>query len=542
MNHLFRTLFLLFVSSVVSAKDVDSKITSVTVYPSGATVERSATASLAKGTNTLRFVGVSNTLNQKSIQLEAAGDYIVQSISYRYDFLKPVVPNPKIKILQDSVLWLNDELGKFRAMRESHNAEIQFLTSNSSLHVKPEGSQSVELEKIADILRVRLPEIKLKLHKLGIDERNMNQRIQRINRQINELRGFSPERTGIIELKLIAEKPIKGAFKLTYFVSHAGWRPSYDLKFTEVDQPIEMKFNAWVQQNTGIDWKDAKLTLSTSTPKLSNAFPKLHPWSLYFKEPQNYSLKNTRIMESYSYSERSANINVSGNWSEDAEESAPAFTGSDFTAMMQTMISTDFEIDLPYTIESDGKENLINLRKEEIPAEFNYYAAPKVEQEAFLVAGITDWYKLDLLPGPTNMFIGNTYMGQGYINPGISSDTLELAFGRDKMVKVERKLLSRSCDKGFMVGKQKHKLEYVIAIRNMHKDVINIKLEDQVPISTIEEIEVEVLSKSGAKHDKDTGLLTWELNLEPGKAEKKKFSFSVKHPRNKVVYPLNNVN
>lgn len=537
MKRFALSLSIMLISLSLVAKDVESKITSVVVYPSGATVERKASTSLKAGANTLRFLGISNTINQKSIQLEAQGDYIIQSISYRYEYLEPLIPNPAIRMLQDSVQWLTDKRGEHQAIKYAYDVELKFLNNNSNLQVRQDQTQSSELEKIADILRNRILEIKLKLHTLSLKDRKLNETIQRINLQVNELRGFSPERTGIVEIKLIAEKPIKGDFKLSYLVANAGWRPSYDLKFTEINEPIQLKYNAWVQQSTGIDWKNARLTLSTSTPKLSNSLPVLHPWQLFYKEPVQYSYKNQAVLESYSYTESKNGV----RFKEDDSEK-PALTAGDFTAMMETMVSMDFEIDLPYTIESDGKENLINLRKEKIDAEFNYYAAPKIENEAFLVANITDWYKLNLLPGPGNMFIGNTFMGQSYINPGIANDTLKLGFGRDKMVQIERKLLNRVCKKGFVAGKQKHELDYEIAIRNLHKDAINITIEDQIPISSIEEIEVELQSKSGAEYNEKTGSLTWDLKLESGKADKKTFSFTVKHPRSKVVYPLNNVN
>lgn len=536
MNRLATCLAALAITIASFGKDVSSKISHVTVYPKGATVVRDASTSLSKGQNTLRFYGISNSINTSSIQLEAKGDYIVQSIAYRYDFLKPVVANPKIKVLEDSVKIIGNKRGENNAVKAAYEEEMAFIQANRTIGNQQVASQASEFEKMAQIIRTRVKEIRLALHKHNLIEYAYVADINRINRQIQELRGFSPQRTGIIEIKLIAEKAISGTFNLSYFVNNAGWRPTYDLRFTEVDQPIQMKYNALVQQNTGIEWKSAKLTLSTSTPHMSNALPVLHPWQLYYKQPANYSLKNTTVLESYSYEEKKQKADFGGSGLRNAQLSG------NFTTVSESMVAIDFDIDLPYTIESDGKDNLINLKKENIDASYNYYAAPKIEKEAFLVAHVTDWYKLNLLPGTSNLFIGNRFMGQSYLNPAITNDTLDIGFGRDKMVQIQRTLINRECKKGMVAGKQRHLLEYEIAVRNLHRQAIDITIEDQIPISSIKEIEVEMKEKSGADYDEKTGLLTWELNIPSGESEKKEFGFTVKHPRNKVVYPLNNVN
>ena len=282
-----------------------------------------------------------------------------------------------------------------------------------------------------------------------------------------------------------------------------------------------------------MNWENAKLTLSTSTPAKSNVKPNLHPWYLNFK-----SRNKKTAYSSYGYTDTFAHPEEKMELSDSEIAFNMAKNTAQFTEMMETVLALDFEVDLAYNIPSDGKERVINLRKMELPAEYTYYAAPKIEKEAFLVANLTGWANKQLLPGGANIFMGNTYMGKAYINPGINSDTLEIAFGRDKMVQIDRQLLSKECSKTWAAGKKKHTYQYEISIRNLHKSAVQLTLQDQVPVTRIEDIEIESGELSKAKRDEDTGILTWEIEIGPGATEKRKFGFTIRHPRNKEVYPL----
>ncbi|MGB0432075.1 MAG: DUF4139 domain-containing protein [Bacteroidia bacterium] len=518
-----------------NSKNINSEIDHVTVYPTGATISRVANTSISKGASTLRFYGISTTIDPNSIQLEAMGDYIVQSIAYKYDYLTPVKEPKIIKQLNDSLILLNDEKERLSGQTYAYSQELQFITSNKTVGSQQVVAQSDEFAKISTIIRDRIIEIKKALLALKIADRGVSNNIIRISNRINEIRGNGPKPQGIIEIQILAEQPISGRFELRYYVRNAWWRPVYDLKFTDVDQSIAAKYNAYVKQSTGVKWNNVKLTLSTSNPAQSNSKPVLHPWFLYFKSPNEYLLKNKKIMYSYDYKEKEKSRSVK-DFSVDSFKSRSA---AKFTETIESVIALDFEVNLPYQIPSDGKERVINLKKIEIPSSYTYYTAPKIEKEAFLVANMTQWAKLQLLPGAANIFMGNTYMGASYLNPSISSDTIQIAFGRDKMVQVDRKLISRECKKSRLAGKQRHNLVYEISVRNLHKSNIELIIEDQIPVPKEKDIEVSLIDKNGALYEEKTGLLTWKLNLEPGKSTQQKFSFEVKHPRNRVVYPLN---
>ena len=60
-------------------------------------------------------------------------------------------------------------------------------------------------------------------------------------------------------------------------------------------------------------------------------------------------------------------------------------------------------------------------------------------------------------------------------------------------------------------------------------------LKDQYPLSTDKEIEVELLESSNAKVNKETGILTWNLKLQPNETNKIRISYRVKYPKDKIM-------
>ena len=60
-------------------------------------------------------------------------------------------------------------------------------------------------------------------------------------------------------------------------------------------------------------------------------------------------------------------------------------------------------------------------------------------------------------------------------------------------------------------------------------------MRDQYPLSPQSEIEVKLEDNGGASVDERTGMLTWNITLEPKATTKLDFSYTVKHPKEMPV-------
>ncbi len=204
----------------------------------------------------------------------------------------------------------------------------------------------------------------------------------------------------------------------------------------------------------------------------------------------------------------------------------------------ENQINVEFQIDILYTIPSDGKEQLVAMDEFLLDAGYTYYAAPKVETDAFLVADVTGWEDVHLLAGKANIFFEGNYIGQSHIDPKATGDTLRVSFGRDNKVNIKRELLKDFTSKKFIATNKKETFAYEISVKNTKSQNIKIEIEDQVPVSNNSQITIEAEEISNAEYNKETGKLKWKFELAPAESKQVRLIYSVKYPKNKTIAGL----
>ena len=207
----------------------------------------------------------------------------------------------------------------------------------------------------------------------------------------------------------------------------------------------------------------------------------------------------------------------------------------DYTEINENQLNVSFDIDIPYDILSNGKPHSVALKEIKLPATYKYYAAPRAEKEAFLLAEIEDYSKYNLLPGEANIIFEGLYVGKTMINPNQTSDTLNLSMGRDKKISIKREKVMDKSGTRFFSSKKEQTFTYDITVRNNKKEAADVMLKDQYPLSTDKEVEIELLESSSAKENKETGILTWDLKLNPNETKKIRISYKVKYPKDKII-------
>jgi uncharacterized protein (TIGR02231 family) len=198
-------------------------------------------------------------------------------------------------------------------------------------------------------------------------------------------------------------------------------------------------------------------------------------------------------------------------------------------------MSVEYEIKIKQDIPSDGKEHIVPISNFELPATYTYHAVPKLDPHAFLLAKVTDYNQFNLLPGTTNIFFEGMYVGQTFLNPEVTGDSLILSLGRDDRITVKREMLNDFTSLK-VIGTNKKVLKgYEMIIRNNKSIPVTIEVLDQVPLSQNKEIEVEIEEISGAQYLTDYGRLRWKLDIKPGETRKIRFVYSIKYPKDKQV-------
>jgi uncharacterized protein (TIGR02231 family) len=209
-----------------------------------------------------------------------------------------------------------------------------------------------------------------------------------------------------------------------------------------------------------------------------------------------------------------------------------------YTTLNEGQLNTNFEIDLPYDITSDGELHSVTIKDQEINCTLKNYAVPRIDKDAYLLAEIADWQNLDLLPGDANIIMDDTYIGKSIIDPNTTADTLNLSLGRDKRVAIKRSLIKELSSIKTSGKESKQTFTYEILVKNNKITDVNLLLKDQFPLSTIKEVVVTLEDGSDAMVNAETGVLTWKIDLKPGESKKVRFSYSVKYPKDKKIVNL----
>jgi uncharacterized protein (TIGR02231 family) len=338
-----------------------------------------------------------------------------------------------------------------------------------------------------------------------------------------------------ILVTISAKESTAGKLEVSYQVNNAGWVPSYDIRSTNKENGIEITYKGKIYQNTGIDWDNVKITLSTGNLNLNNQKPQLYPW--YIQYYNQYKERNKRSR--YSSAKPSMNaVSAEAKVQDDEFIIQDAQQLSEFTETVTGMVNTEFKLALKLSIKSGDKGKLMEVIRHSLPASYRYYAVPKLDKNAFLIARITGWENLNLLPGEMSLYNNGTYVGKSFLNPNVTIDTLELSLGRDQFITFERKNVKDN-NKNVIIGtSRKVTKAYEISIKNNKNTDIELVVMDQIPLSNISEIEVKMLENSGAKYDEATGFLTWKMNLKAKDSKKQRFKFSVKYPKEKNITNL----
>lgn len=167
----------------------------------------------------------------------------------------------------------------------------------------------------------------------------------------------------------------------------------------------------------------------------------------------------------------------------------------------------------------------------ELDALYEYYCAPKLDQDAFLTAKLLHWDEHNFLEGEASLFFEGKYIGKSILDTRNTSDTLTLSLGRDGNVVVNREKKKDYSSRNFVGSNQKITFTYEISIRNKKGEPITIVVADQIPLSNNKEIVVDKLEDSNADYKEDSGILTWKKHITSGKTETIELSYAIRYPK-----------
>lgn len=518
-------------------KNIDSKVTRVTVFPQGAQVTRVTQAGIATGRSELTFTGISPYMDQSSLRVEASGGFTILSVSPVANKMHDQVKRKDIEALETARKVWEKQQTRDRATLSIYTEEEKMLEANYKVGGDNTGLKAADLAAVLDLHRSRLRD--LKFNEIDYSERLQREQdsINRINEQIAALNANTETSTMDVVVTVQAQTAATGDFTLSYVVNNAGWNPSYDLYVDDINKPLTLKYKANVWQNTGEQWKDVRIAFSNGNPNESGIAPVLDPlWlrniiSAYTAAPAARYKEINEVVVSESRAD-DVDYNINGaRLRKDKSYLQAGLSNVTYQSQSQAATSISFELATPYTVVNDGQIRAVDMKSQEIPALFEYFCVPKREKKAYLMAHIPNWLDYNLMDGEVNLYYEGTYTGKTAFSLANTDDTLNLSLGVDKGITVERKQVKDYNKRVILSDKKTAAASFEISVRNNKKYPINITVEDQVPVTTDKDISIDDISYDGATRDNETGKVTWKLTIPSGKEQKERLSYTVKYPK-----------
>jgi TonB-dependent SusC/RagA subfamily outer membrane receptor len=490
--------------------------------------------------------------------------------------------NREIEVLNDKI---EDEETAIKIVEE----KLTFLEANK----KVSGSdQSMDPNVFKSFIIIYGEEVErlnsaLLQHKRTIE--NLKEEYAKIENQIKAISNQPDLPSGTLLVTIEAELKTTVKLECSYLVRNAMWYPSYDIRFLSVEEPLEVTYKANIKQQTGVDWNSVRLLLSTAQTDISGMVPEMDPYYLRFQVPEISGFlqgKVSGVAMSEAAPEEASTVRTRGISSLDVgnnplyvvdgvpvsdiselspnsienievlkDASATAIYGSrgaegvvlittkankekssiPLTITQKRETVNEYIIDSPQSFKSGNKFSTIQFKKSDLDAGFEYQAIPKLSEKVYLVAKISDWNNAGLIDGEVNNYMENSFVGTSTINTKQFQDTLEISFGVDNNVSIKREQLIEFSEKQFIGSNQKETMAYKTTARNNKPYPVQLKVFDQIPVSTTREIEVEVLELSGGELNEETGKVSWELTFEPKQTRELVLKYSMKYPKDKKI-------
>jgi uncharacterized protein (TIGR02231 family) len=533
-----------------AAELMDAPITSVTVFRDGARVLRAGLIELAAGPESVTIGDLPATVDTASVRVAARGrDLALLNVEVR----RRVGTEP-----------LREEAGRLRAEVERWRDAVQALDDEDAAeqaglgflgHLSEAAATSLaravgsgragydELSGMAGHLSASTASALVRKREIGVRKRAAERELAAAEARLSaaEQGGGKPKKVAFVEVTVDLEARVatEAEIDLTYHVSGASWRPLYDLALD--GERLNVSYLAEVTQQTGEDWPEVELVLSTTRTGQSQTLPELSPWYIGRPHPQPVAAAAMLRGESMAYEPASAD--------DVAEAGSPgrrvfAARGQRAPMLAAEQAESESGAGLAYTVArplavpGDGGPHKTLVASFDADAVLDYLTVPVLAPEAYLRATVTNGVLL-LLPGRARIFHGAQFVGETHLDTVAPGEEFEVQLGVDDQIKVERKLRRRSTSKALLGGTRTIDIGYEITVENHRDRDATVSVHDHIPVSTDGDVKVRARETSPppAATD-DLGELTWNLVLTPRQSATIRHRFTVEHPAQVAVTGL----
>ncbi|SHN67490.1 mucoidy inhibitor MuiA family protein [Bradyrhizobium erythrophlei] len=526
-----------FAAARVEAADIEaaSAVDAVTVYPDGASVTRVVTVELPAGDTTLVLKDFPLKLDPSSLRVEgeANAGLTIGAIDTRSPRAAPPVNLPeldkRIETLKDERADLDGAIAAATARRKF--AERFAETSPAGIGEKGEARPLADWRAAFAAVADEVAAANAAIREAQRRQRDIDREIARLEQD----RATRPPSKLEVKIGLAANAPAKAMLHVTYTVPAARWTALYDARLDtgakDRKPALELVRRAEITQATGEDWPDVALSVSTVRTALGGKAPELNPLVVQYP-----LVAQAAAPSSVPAGARSLQPHVAKEQSLFADQAVEKKAVAEVSGFQVV-----FRIPGRVSVGASEGAKSVYISDATISPDLVVRSVPVIDPTAFLEASFIQGEDAPLLPGRISIYRDGVFVGRGQMAAAGKEEKVRLGFGADDKVKIVRSVVKRNeGSTGLIVTTSKtDERAFKTAIRNGHDFPIRVAVEDQLPVSENDDIQVEMLPATTPPTTTNVrdkrGVLEWAVEVTPGDAKEIAFAWRVRWPKDKGV-------
>ena len=544
------SIYCLNMSGTLLAEEIElaSTITAATVYDDRAAITRAIKAQFNQGASTLIIKDLPGNVLIDSLRVRGNANNKIEiaSVEAKYSFTKNSSNQTEAEI-REKILNLQDQRKEYQDQIEALDLQKTFITSliQTQPKIMREEMEIGNLDPVqwqtawsliqsgsSDMLKTRSTAV--------IAQREIDKEIGLLNQQLSKL-STGQKRTIDAYIAIETQSLTNGTLYLDYQIPGASWRPMYDARLDTENSKLRLDQLASVTQTTGEDWSNIQLTLSTHRPSVNAAFNPLTPWILKFQEQYSRRSKakvNSQAMAPVAYEvDAVMDEMVSTGFAMEEKEDSVMRNA----VVSSSAFSAEYQIPGRISLVSERNARKFKIKDQSFDTELLVMAAPQRSTKAYLHAQLNYAGDEPLLPGNVSLFRDDAFVGNTHLALLRPDEDMKLSFGIDDAVKIEYKTLKEEKGTNGLMSKRDYiERNFKTIVHNYHKQDIDIRILNRLPIAQHEDIKVEINDKNSKATESDLndlkGVMAWDFDLKPGQENTIDFGYTISYPAGRVVY------
>jgi len=546
---------MLITVSAFALQTVEQKtpISQVVIYNDRVEITRMHKTGYQPGEYQFKMTDLPSSLDENSVRASGSGTAEVKINGVKIETVYlDTTTNQKYKALEDSVEDLKEQQRIYDDRYNLLQKEADYLDKikNASTAV-PSGRESEKQKSttvsewtgLYNFYDAKFEAVNKEQRSIEKSKKALQIKLNALQSRLQKVSAGANLTKKDVTVSFTVKKEGTLALSLSYMMMGASWHPQYDIRVSPENKEVEFTYYGVIYQNTGEDWKNVKITLSTAQPSISGSMPALKPW--YVDVYQQYYQKgqaSQRAKQNIVYSKQmqapapAEQMTIAGGFNQEYGEAMSGIVNTSVSTSDVEFTGTSYVYQTPgeNNIPSDGEPHKIPIAFETLKADFEYSSAPRLKQYAYLKGKVKNTTEYPFIAGDINVFFGNNFVGTSAINTVIPSEKFDVSLGIDEGIKITRQKMKDLVENGKRI---KRTYGYKITVKNLKKTKEILTVNEQYPITRNDKIKVKLVSPKfddekleyGIK-EKPNGIIEWKMELGPQEKKEMELEYILEYP------------